>query len=346
MTDFSRPLSAPRFNFLLQPEFPLNALILAADALRIANQNSGAQLFQWCFVSETGAQMRASNQMWFGVDHALDEMPRADVYLLFGGNLPTQNISRRLLSRLREAARFGAIVGGVDTGAFALTRAGLTSTEADRATVVHWEAEASFREEFPTATCEDRIYRIGGNRAHCAGGVATLDMMLDLITRLYNEALANEVANALIHTRRSDITGQRGDAREALEQTRLADRLIGVMEANLDFPLTLAQLTEAIGIPERSLIRLCRRSFGESPMRLYLHTRLQAARNFLFYEEYSIKEVANACGFSYQAVFSRAFKEQFGQTPRAFRAAFRDRQRESTRPELRRLISALDRSEA
>ena len=290
--------------------------------------------------------MCASNQMWFGVDHSLGEMPRADVYLLFGGNLPTQNISRRLLSRLREASRLGAIVGGVDTGAFALARAGLTGSEADQATVVHWEAEASFREEFPAAACEDRIYRINGNRAHCAGGVATLDMMLDLIARLYNEALANEVANALIHTRRSDITGQRGDAREASEQTRIADRLIEVMEANLDFPLTLAELTEAIGMPERSLIRLCRRSFGESPMRLYMHTRLQAARNFLFYEEISIKKVAIACGFSYQAVFSRAFKEQFGQTPRAFRAAFRDRQRESTRPELRRLISAQERSEA
>ncbi|MGC1488163.1 MAG: helix-turn-helix domain-containing protein [Albidovulum sp.] len=341
-----RPISAPRFNFILQPEFPLNALILAADALRIANQNSGADLFQWCFVSESGTAMRASNQMWFDVDFALDDMPRADVYLLFEGNLPTQNISRRLLSCMREAARFGAIVGGVDTGAFALARAGLAGSETDRSAVVHWEAEASFREEFPTVPCEDRIYRISGNRAHCAGGVATLDMMLDLITRLYNEALANEVANALIHTRRPDITPQRGDAREATEQTRLADRLIKIMESNLDFPLSLAELTEAMGIPERSLIRLCRRSFGESPMRLYLHTRLQAARNFLFYEEYSIKGVANACGFSYQAVFSRAFKEQFGQTPSAFRAAFRDRQRESTRPELRRLISALERSEA
>src|SRR5690242_93258 len=30
----------PKFAFLLQPEFPLNAFILATEALRIANQNS------------------------------------------------------------------------------------------------------------------------------------------------------------------------------------------------------------------------------------------------------------------------------------------------------------------
>lgn len=334
----------PQFNFLLQPEFPLNALILASDALRIANQNSGAELFRWCYVSETGAPVRASNQMWFAADHALDDMPRADVYLLFEGNLPTQNISRALLGRLREAGRYGAIVGGIDTGAFALARAGLSGTETAPETVVHWEAEASFREEFPAAKPEDRIYRISGNRAHCAGGVATLDMMLDLITRFHNEALANEVANALIHTRRPSETEQRGDAGVGSKQVRQAERIVSLMEQNLDFPLSLPEIAEAVGLPERSLVRMCRRIFGESPMRLYLHIRLQAARNILFYEEYSIKDVALSCGFSYPAVFSRAFKQQFGQTPRAFRAALRDRQRQGMRPEIRRLITSSDRA--
>ena len=162
---------APRFNFLLEAEFPLNALILAADALRIANQNSGQEMFLWTYVSEDGAPVRASNQMWFDVDCPLDEMPRAEVYLLFVGNLPTQNISRHLLARLREAGRFGAIVGGVDTGTFALARAGLVGTESSCEVVLHWEAEASFREEFPAASPQDRIYLISATRALCAGGL-------------------------------------------------------------------------------------------------------------------------------------------------------------------------------
>ena len=65
----------PQFNFILQPEFPLNALILASDALRIANQNSGRRFFSWCFVSETGEAVRASNGMWFGADCAIQDMP-------------------------------------------------------------------------------------------------------------------------------------------------------------------------------------------------------------------------------------------------------------------------------
>ena len=333
------PAPCPKFNLVLQPEFPLNALILASDALRIANQNSGRDLFQWRFVSETGEPVRASNGMWFGVDCDIDAMPSADVYLLFEGNLPTQRNSAKLLGHLRTAARFGAIVGAVDTGAFALAQAGIVGTEDDPDIVLHWEAAPTFQERFPQAAPKDQIYLIHGNRAHCAGGVATLDMVLDLIARFYGQAMANEVANALVHSRRDPVTEQRGDTAIGTEAEALPRRLVSLMEQNLDFPLSLEQLAEASGTSPRTLSRVCKQTFGESPMRFYRHIRLQAARNFLFYEEFSIKDVAIACGFSYPAVFSRVFKEQFGQTPSDFRAKLREDQNLAVRPEIRRLIS-------
>ena len=115
-------------------------------------------------------------------------------------------------------------------------------------------------------------------------------------------------------------------------------RLVSLMEQNLDFPLALRELASRLRVSERTLTRLCKRALGESPMRLYLHVRLQAARNFLFYEEYSITDVANACGFSYPSVFSRVFRSHFGQTPREFRARLRESQSASLRPEIRRLM--------
>lgn len=332
--------SCPRFNFILQPEFPLNALILASDALRIANQNSGQELFAWAFVSETGEPVRASNGMWLSVDCAITEMPQAAVYLLFEGNLPTQRNSQKLLGQLRAVARFGAMVGGVDTGAFALAQAGLVGSDDSCNVVLHWEAVPTFQERFSIATLRNQIYLIEENRAHCAGGVAALDMMLDLIGRFEGEALANEVANALVHTRRTSATKQRNDGLLISEQSPLSGRIVALMERNLDFPLGLDELAQELGVSQRTLTRTCKRTFGESPMRLYLRIRLQAARNILFYEEFSIKEVAIACGFSYPAVFSRVFKAQFGQTPRAFRAAFRESQSLTVRPEIRRLITA------
>jgi AraC family carnitine catabolism transcriptional activator len=102
-------------------------------------------------------------------------------------------------------------------------------------------------------------------------------------------------------------------------------------------------MAEELEISTRSLARACQRHFGDSPMRVYLRIRLQAARNFLFYEEFSIKDVALACGFSYPTVFARSFKRQFGETPRSFRSfrnTWRRKQSQAYLPEIRRLSSS------
>ena len=330
-----------RFNLILQAEFPPNAFILASEALRIANQNTGRQHFDWHFVSEDGQPVRASNGMHFDVDCRVDNMPEADVYLLFEGNLPTQLNSQRLLAAVRKASLRGALVGGVDTGVFALAEAGAIGSRQAMEVVLHWEAAPSFRERYPNASVQDQIYLFRDFEAHCAGGVATLDMMLALIGGFKGEALANEIAEALVHSRRPPTTPQRGSGQADVgSNASTSRRLLQLMEENLESPLSMPELAHALGVSGRTLVRLCNRAFGQPPMRLYLGLRLQAARNFLFYDEFSITEVAMACGFSHAAVFSRVFKNQFGQSPREFRARLRAEQNLALRPELRRFAPA------
>ncbi len=338
--------AAPEFLFVLQPEFPMSALIMASEALRIANQNSARELFRWRFLSETGNPVRASNGMWMPVDGPLSNQtgaehmagdPGTTYVLIFASNLPTQRNSSHLLGVLRGLARFGAHLGAFDTGAFALAQAGLVGP---RDSVLHWEAVPTFRERFPKARMRDQLYLIDDRRMYSAGGVAALDLMLEVIGRLHGGALASEVANALVHTPRAAQAPQRPDSRAAPGATQrgsLAERLVALMESTLDFALSLDALAAKLKTSPRSLIRLSRRHFGVTPMRLYLRIRLQAARNMLFYEEFSIGEVAIACGFSYGSVFSRAFRQQFNQTPQGFRAELRRKQDQTLRPEIRRL---------
>lgn len=345
---------APEFLFVLQPEFPINALIMCSEALRIANQNSGRDLFRWRFLSEDGLPVRSSNGMWMSVDGALAADMPADpgrTYLLiFASNLPTQRNSPHLLGVLRALARFGANLGAIDTGAFALAQAGLIG---GREAVLHWEAAAAFRERFPKSRQRGQLFLIDDRRLYSAGGVAALDLMLEVIGRLYGSALASEVANALVHSPRPAATPQRpdssparaSDGRSSPQPGNLATRLVALMEGNLDFALSLNELANRLKTSPRSLTRLCRRHFGVTPMRLYLRIRLQAARNMLFYEEFSIGEVAIACGFSYGSVFSRAFRQQFRQTPQAFRAELRRKQDQTLRPEIRRLMLSFETAE-
>ncbi|QIG50789.1 helix-turn-helix domain-containing protein [Nordella sp. HKS 07] len=329
--------SRPRFAFILQPEFPMNAFILATEALRIANQNSGQDLFDWLFVSESGQPVRASNGMRIDVHSDLAALPQCDYLILLEGNLPTQNNSPQLLQALRAAHRHGATVIAVDTGAFALARAGLTG---ERRLVLHWEAMPAYLEHFPDAEIANQLYLLDKQLGFCAGGVGMLDLMLELIGRLRGAALAREVANALIHTPREATRGQRVEGAAVGAVVSMSRRVIALMERHLDFPLSPRLIADKLGISVRTLERYCAREFGQTPTQLYLLVRLQAARNLLFYEEGDIKDIAVACGFSYPAVFTRAFKAQFGQSPRAFRQSFRDAQGRLIRPEIARLSAA------
>lgn len=325
---------APCFVFFLQPEFPINALILASEALRIANQNSGVTLFKWHYASADGAPVRASNGMWMEVEAGLGNLPQADYFFLFEGNLPTQRNSPKLLAKLRATARYGTVIAAVDTAAFALAQAGLLR---GREVVLHWEAVPAFQERFPENPIRDALYSIDEAIIFCGGGVAALDLVLDLIGRFHDEALANEVANALVHTRRPADRPQRLDEKLAPSKRSLSARIIDLMERHLDFPLAPDDMANRLQISVRSLERYCRRHFRETPMQLYLLIRLQAARNFLFYEDMNLKDISIACGFSYPSVFSRAFKDHFGQTPSGFRKTIRSQQDQSLRPEIRRL---------
>jgi transcriptional regulator GlxA family with amidase domain len=118
-------------------------------------------------------------------------------------------------------------------------------------------------------------------------------MMLDLIGRLRGASLAKEVANALIHAPREGIHRQRTDG-DAIGEARpsLSRRIVALMEDNLDFPLSPKSLARHLGISVRALERCCLRQFNQTPNQLYLRSRLQAARNLLFYEEREIKDVA------------------------------------------------------
>jgi AraC family carnitine catabolism transcriptional activator len=155
---------------------------------------------------------------------------------------------------------------------------------------------------------------------------------------LRGRALADEVANALLHTGREGEQRQRPGDSPGRVVPGFQRALIAMMEQNLDFPLAARELARRLGLSPRTLERRCRRNFGQSPGQLYLSVRLQAARNLLFYEELSVKEIATACGFSYPTAFARSFARHFGASPRRFRARFRDQQKSTLRPEISRLM--------
>jgi AraC family carnitine catabolism transcriptional activator len=321
--------------FLLLPEFPAYAFVLATEALRVANQNAGARLFSSYLITPDGKPVAAGNGMVIVPDLGIADAPFLPTVIVFAGNHPGSQIGRMTLNWLRRLDRHGALIGAVDTGQFALAAAGLL----DGYTVtLHWEAMSLFKEQYPEIAVRETLFAIDRNRITCAGGVATLDMMLHLIASRHGRALAEVVANGLVSGRiRHDSESQRATADDTLGvvNQRLA-AIVQAMEAHLETPLTTEALALRAGVSVRQIERLMRETLGETPSRYYLKLRLQAARNHLFYGDMPIQEISRACGFSSPSVLSRAFRQHFGVSPREFRRQFSADRLERFRPELRR----------
>lgn len=327
-----------RFGFVLLPEFPLYALVPAIEALRIANQYNGKNIYDWLLISESDESVLSASGVSLSVGATLRDVDWLPIVFVFAANHPTQHMSKKLLNWLRRLARHGSVIGSIDTGAFALAEAGLLQ---GRRVTLHWESISTFRECYPEIEVTDRLYEIDHDRVTCAGGHATLDLVVDIIERLNGSSLAQMVTNAFVAHREPG-----GDRPQRLEtQSRpLAARsplaqILQDMEDNIRTPLSAQDLADRAGVSVRALNRLVRDRVGEAPMSYYRKIRLQAARNTLFYSDIAIQDVATACGFGSPEVFSRSFKAHFGISPREYRRRATSEELRRFRPELQQRIS-------
>ena len=306
-----------RFTFLLLDRFTMMPFAAAIEPLRLANRAAGRTLFDWRLVSPGGVEARCSNGTRVIVDGGLETecaTNRDEVVIVCGGTDIAREAQRPVLAWLRRQARAGAVVGAVCTGAWVLAEAGLLD---GRRATIHWENHDGFAEAFPQVDLFRSVFVHDGNRITAAGGTSSIDLVLHMIALAHGDALATEIADQMLHTAiRTDQDSQRLSipTRIGVRHTRLA-AVIARMEANLEDPISPAQLAADAGMSTRQLERLFRRYLNRSPKRYYMETRLSRARNLLMQTELPIIEVALASGFSSPSHFSKCYRAQYGSTP-------------------------------
>jgi AraC-like DNA-binding protein len=84
--------------------------------------------------------------------------------------------------------------------------------------------------------------------------------------------------------------------------------------------LTVASLAEELGCTADYLSHLYSRSTGEHLWQVILRQRLARAARLLAENDSAVKEIAWCSGFASASYFIRSFKQQFGVTPKVFRA--------------------------
>jgi transcriptional regulator GlxA family with amidase domain len=161
------------------------------------------------------------------------------------------------------------------------------------------------------------IFVRDGNRISAAGGTASIDLFLRIISDEYGSDLSNAVADQMIYTAiRTDRDSQRLSVptRIGVRHPKLS-KVIQVMEENIEEPISPAILAKDVGMSTRQLERLFRRYLSRSPKRYYMELRLQKARNLLMQTDMSVINVALACGFASPSHFSKCYRAHYDTTP-------------------------------
>ncbi|WP_173570350.1 GlxA family transcriptional regulator [Acetobacter conturbans] len=308
-----------RIGFLLVPRFSALGFLCAAEPLRVANRLAGQSLYEWKVISQDGTAVPASNGMLMAADGSLsdivsDQTFPLDWLIVCSGFSPLNGFPRSSDPIIRRLAGAGVQMGGLDTGAFLLARAGLGQ---DIRMTMHWEALPAFAEAFPCMQASSELFEDFGTIFTCAGGTASIDLMLNRISRLKGTAFARRVSEQFIHTTiRHAAAAQKLPLKSGhASHNRILVRAITMMESITDRRITIEELTRTALCSARHLERLFHAHFGWGVSQHHRKIRLARARTMLRETDMAIADIAIACGFESRTNFSRAYGVEFSRPP-------------------------------
>ncbi|WP_372611454.1 GlxA family transcriptional regulator [Aquicoccus sp.] len=288
-----------------------SALCLAntVEPMRAANMLAGRGLYRWRFLTVTGASATSSSGMRVEADGALAGH-RGDMLIAMPSYHYAAHAVPPTLRALRAAAGRYDMLAGFDTGSWLLAAAGLL--DGYRATI-HWEEMSRFEEAFPEVEAQRQRHVTDRGRLTCSGAQAAFDLMAALIGARHGHALRIELEALFMNADTAapgDLPRPRG---------RTVARAVALMQANLETPLTIAAIARQLGRSRRSLETRMSQELGAGPQVVYKRLRLLKARKLVLETDLAVAEIALRSGYQDPAAMTRAFRTEFGQTPRQMR---------------------------
>ena len=313
-TVLHKPIS---FLVLATPHFNLATTTAFLDPFRAANYLTGENRFKWVLTSKSGGEIPASNGMLVTTVPISDHLQsKPDIVVVSSSWAPESHHNFEMTEALIRWVRSGSRVVALDTGGFILAKSGLL--DGKRATV-HYEHIDAFIELFPDVTVTEDLFVDEGNVTTCSGGLASVDLALNILGEFSDEGVANATARYLFHHKvRSGETSQNPNNLEPFGRTtpKMVRCAIDLMEANLENPLSIPAICTRLQISQRHLGRLFNTYVQKTPVQYYRDIRLDRARGLVTQTEMKLSEIAVASGFASQVHFSRAYHERFGLQPK------------------------------
>ena len=310
----TQPKSVIRFAVLVFPGFPLMAFSSVIEPLRAANTLSGKPCYSWVTVGLAEGKTVASNGVGIEPDYNVRTAPVVDRIVVCSGGDADRFVADEAIAWIRRSLRAGAHLGAVADAAFFLARASLLD---GHACTLHWTSQPAFAEAFPDLDMRRDLYVIDRRRFTSAGGIGSLDMMLDMIAADNNPELASGVAEWFVHSPlRSSVDRRMMPLRL---RTGIRDELVlsavSIMEDTVEERLAMTDLARRLNVSSDKLERSFRLELRTMPSAYYRTLRLKRAADLLTHSTLPVGEVALSCGFASASSFARAFREAYGFPP-------------------------------
>lgn len=126
---------------------------------------------------------------------------------------------------------------------------------------------------------------------------------------------------ALLEELSSQVTDYPPEGRTDRIPPQIA-KALEYIEEHLEQPLTVEELANKAGWTHEHFSRSFVRQTGRTPREMIIHRRIERACQMLLYEDWSIKKIADAVGFTDENYFFRVFRKEKGLTPTQYRKKY------------------------
>jgi transcriptional regulator GlxA family with amidase domain len=299
-------------------------LTAPAQAFGSAAAPDGSPHYKFSTCSLDGGPVRSTSGFEIGVEAGLGALRRADTVVVPGYFAVFEPPPAAATAALRAAARRGARVLSVCTGAYALAHAGLLD---GRGAATHWAWAADLAARFPAVAVDPEVLFVDeGEVLTSAGLSAGIDLSLHVIRSDHGAACADRVARHMVaapHREGGQAQFIRAPELPAaappagsLEPTR------GWALERLAEPLEVEAMARHANVSPRTFARRFRAETGTTPLQWLLARRVLAAQRLLEESELPVEEVATRSGFGDAASLRAHFRRATSTTPSAYRRTF------------------------
>ncbi|MBT1003103.1 helix-turn-helix domain-containing protein [Paenarthrobacter sp. DKR-5] len=255
------------------------------------------------------------------VEQGLEAAADADLVVMtpYGGERP---LPEEVLQVLRGAARRGAWVMSICSGAFALAEAGVL--DGLRCTT-HWQYSHLLAERYPRLRVDENVLYVQDSRIITSAGTAAgIDACLHLVRTEFGAKVAAAMArDMVVPPHRDGGQAQYIDRPVPEAGSEPMEQLLVWMGAHLDREHPVPELAARVHMSPRTFARRFRAETGATPAAWLNAQRVLRAQELLEETDLSVDEVAREAGFGQAVLLRHHFGRQLNTSPQAYRRTFR-----------------------